>query len=142
MKKVFLFALSALLFSFTSNAQITRKANPSQKIQSDSSRDHQSGRMMHRLNLSPDQKVKIKALRQSTRQQRDAILNDKTLTGEQKKIKMRELHKSQYKKMSTILTPDQQAKRNAYLQKMRTERKLNDRKTGNDNKSVSTTGTQ
>jgi len=65
---------------------------------------------MTQLNLNADQKTQMKALHQDMKQQRDAIMNDQTLTADQKKQKMKELRKAQSEKMNTILTPDQQAK--------------------------------
>ena len=65
---------------------------------------------MTQLNLNADQKTQMKALHQDMKQQRDAIMNDQTLTADQKKQKMKELRKAQSEKMNSILTPDQQAK--------------------------------
>ncbi len=65
---------------------------------------------MAQLNLNADQKTQMKALHQDMKQQRDAVMNDQTLTADQKKQKMKELRKAQSEKMNSILTPDQQAK--------------------------------
>lgn len=65
---------------------------------------------MTQLNLNADQKTQMKALHQDMKQQRDSIMNDQTLTADQKKQKMKELRKAQSEKMNSILTPDQQAK--------------------------------
>ena len=139
MKKIFLFAVAGFFFISNTNAQVTRNTNPSQRLQSDSSRHHQRGHMMDQLNLTPDQKSQMKSLRQSNKQERDAINNDASLSQDQKYGKMKELRKSQLDKMNSILTPDQQAKRNAFIQKMRTERKMNGNKRyRNFNKSDST----
>lgn len=134
MKKLFLIVTAGFFISVGANAQVARNTNPSQKIQSDSARHHHRGELMSQLNLTPDQKSQMKSLRQSNKQEREAIMNDASLTQEQKKAKMKELHQSQSEKMNTILTPDQQAKRNAYIQKMRSERKMNGRKNRSTNK--------
>ncbi|HEY5391145.1 MAG TPA: hypothetical protein VIJ57_03435 [Hanamia sp.] len=127
MKKVFLFVTAALLFAATSNAQVQRNSSSSQRVQSDSARHGRNGKMMNELNLSQDQKTQIKSLHQENKQQRDAIKNDASLTPDQKKQKMKELHQSQSDKMNSILTPDQQAKR----KQMIAERKQNRQTNGN-----------
>ena len=127
MKKVFLFVTAALLFAATSNAQVQRNSSSSQRVQSDSARHGRNGKMMNELNLSQDQKTQIKSLHQENKQQRDAIKNDASLTPDQKKQKMKELHQSQSDKMNSILTPDQQAKR----KQMMAERKQNHQVNGN-----------
>ena len=138
MKKLFLFAIAGFLFALNTNAQVTRNTNPSQRVQSDSARQHYRGHIMDQLNLTPDQISKMKLLRQSNNQERDAINNDASLTQDQKYEKMKELRKSQSDNMNSILTPDQQAKRNAYIQKMRADRKMNGKRYRNFNNSDST----
>jgi Spy/CpxP family protein refolding chaperone len=125
MKRLFLFALSGFIFMTSANAQITRKSNPSQRVQSDTARHHHKNEMMSQLNLNQDQKSQLKSLRQSNKLQRDNIKNDPTLTQTQKKEKMKELRQSQSDKMNSILTPEQQTKRKAYIQKMKAKRKMN-----------------
>ncbi|HEY5464233.1 MAG TPA: hypothetical protein VIJ95_13310 [Hanamia sp.] len=139
MKKLFLFALTGFIFTISSNAQVARNTNPSQNVQSDSSHHHHRGDMMAQLNLSSDQKSQLKSLRESNKQQREEINNDATLTQDQKRAKMRNMHKSQSDKINSILTPDQQAKRNAYIQKMKANRKMNGRKNWKSNKPADTT---
>lgn len=134
MKKLFLFALTGFFFAVSANAQIERNTNPSQKVQSDSAHHHHRGEMMDQLNLSPDQKSQMKSLRESNKQQRDEIKNDASLTQDQKRARMKELYKSQSEKMNSILTPDQQAKRNTYIKKMRTDKKMNGGKKWRGNK--------
>jgi Spy/CpxP family protein refolding chaperone len=132
MKKLFLFAVAGFFFAINTNAQVSRKTNRAQKIQSDSSR-HQRGEMMDQLNLTPDQKSQIKSLHESNKQERDAIKNDASLTQEQKRAKMKDLQKSQSQKMNGILTPDQQAKRKAFMEKRRSEGKMHHKKSNGTN---------
>lgn len=108
MKKLFLFAIAGLFFAATSNAQVQREVPQSQQTQTKPSQ-HQKG-MMDQLNLSPDQKSQMKTLHQDMKQQRESIMNDQTLTADQKKQKMKEFRKSQSEKVNGILTPDQQQK--------------------------------
>lgn len=124
MKKLFLVAIAGIFIAINANAQVTRKTNPNQKIQSDSAHRHHRGEMMDQLNLTTDQKSQLKSLHESNKQQRDAIRNDASLSPEQKKAKMKELQKSESDKFNSILTPDQQAKRKAYMEKRKSERKM------------------
>ena len=62
------------------------------------------------LNLTSDQQADLKSIRESAKQQVQAIKNDSSLTSEQKKAKFQELRKSTHEQMMAKLTPDQQAK--------------------------------
>lgn len=124
MKKLFISLLAISLFSFNGNAQVKRDVTQSQKMRSDTSRHFRKGQMMNDLNLTADQKAKMKEIQQSTKEQRDAIRNDASLTPEQKMAKMKDLRKSQSEKVNSILTPDQQAKRKASMEKMRSNGRM------------------
>jgi Spy/CpxP family protein refolding chaperone len=63
---------------------------------------------MARLNLTPDQKSQLDPIFQSTRQQVQAVRNDTSLTAEQKKEKIREIHEGTKSQVNSILTPEQQ----------------------------------
>lgn len=136
MKKLFLFAIAAMFFTINSNAQVSRGKNPSQKVQSDSLPAHKKA-MMNELNLTPDQKSKMKAIHESAKEQRNAIKSDSTLTQDEKRAKMKDFQKSQSQKINSILTPDQQAKRNAYMKNMKQQRKGQHKKSGATTPSVS-----
>jgi Spy/CpxP family protein refolding chaperone len=125
MKKLFLIAIAGFFFVANTNAQVKRESAHSQKVQSDSTHHFKKGQMMDDMNLTADQKTQLKALHQDMKQQRDAIKNDATLTPEQKKDKMKDLHKAQSEKMNAILTPDQQAKRKAFMEKRKENQKMN-----------------
>ncbi len=120
MKKILLFAIAGFFFAANSNAQVKREVPQSQQTQSDSSH-HKRGMMMDQLNLTPDQKSQMKTLHENMKQQREAITNDASLTADQKKEKMKELHKSQSDKVNAILTPGQQEK----MKELRKERMKN-----------------
>lgn len=121
MKKLFLVAIAGLFFAANSNAQVKRNAPQSQQMRSDSSRHFKKGNMMNELNLTADQKTQMKTVHQDMKQQREAIMNDQSLTSDQKKEKMKDLRKSQSEKVNTILTPDQQSK----MKEMRKQRMKN-----------------
>ena len=91
--------------------------------------------MMDNLNLTADQKAQLKTMREDAKQQREAIQNDATLTADQKKAKMKELHKTQSDKMKSILTPEQQATWKANMQQMKENSKMNGKR--GKNKSTS-----
>ncbi len=131
MKKLFLLATAACLFTILSNAQVSREANPSQKVQSDSMHAHKKA-MMDELDLTADQKSQMKAIQESTKQQREAIKNDASLTQDEKRAKMKDLQKSHSQKVNSILTVDQQAKRNAYIKNMKQQRKGQHKYSGDD----------
>jgi len=129
MKNLFLVVMAGFFFVMNTNAQVSGNANPNRKFRSDSSHHHR-GQMMEQLNLTPDQKSQLKSLHESNKQQRDAIKNDASLTQDQKRAKMKDLQKSQSEKFNSILTTDQLAKRNAYIQKMKANRKMNGKQSG------------
>ena len=139
MKKLFISLFAIGVFVSTGNAQVQRDANRSHRVQPDSSRHFKKG-MMSDLNLTEDQKSQMKEIQQSSRQQRESIKNDASLTPDQKKAKMKELQKSQSAKVNTILTPEQQAKRKANMEKMKANGKMQGRRghyRGNKNSSTS-----
>lgn len=113
MKKLLVMLIATCLFAVNGNAQVKRNVDPAQKMQRDSMH-RKSSEMMKDLNLTADQKAQMKEMRQSNKQQREAIKNDASLSQDQKTAKMKELHKSQMDKMNSILTPDQQSKMKTY----------------------------
>lgn len=124
MKKLILLAIAGLFFAVNSNAQTQRVMPKHQGMTSDSVHQYKRGTMMQELNLSVDQKAKMKALHEDLHQQRNAIQNDTTLSLDQKKEKMKELHKTQMQKMNLILTPEQQAKLKTFREQRRHNHKL------------------
>ena len=63
---------------------------------------------MAALNLTPDQKSKLQPIFQSSRQQAQAVRNDASLTPDQKRAKLRDIHRSSMSQFNSILTPEQQ----------------------------------
>lgn len=128
MKKLLVIAIATCFFAVNSNAQVKRNVDPSQKTQSDSTHKNRNGKMMKDLNLTPDQKSKMKEIHQSTQQQKDAIKNDAGLTQEQKVQKFKELRSSQQEKMNSILTQDQKVKMKAMKQHRKSDSKMKGKK--------------
>lgn len=62
------------------------------------------------LNLTDDQKVKIKPIIESTDAQAQSIRQDTSLTPQDRRAKMRDLHEKTMTQIRGILTPEQQAK--------------------------------
>jgi Spy/CpxP family protein refolding chaperone len=59
------------------------------------------------LNLSDDQKSKIKDIFTDAKSKREAIMTDTSLTDDQKRTKMKELHAGIMSKVNEVLTPEQ-----------------------------------
>jgi Spy/CpxP family protein refolding chaperone len=60
------------------------------------------------LNLTDDQKAKVKDIFADAKAKHQAVVNDTSLTDDQKKAKLKELHESTIAKVNGVLTPDQQ----------------------------------
>ncbi len=67
-------------------------------------------RMEAKLGLTADQQSKLKALFQSNRQQRQAVLTNASLTNEQKQTQLSQIRQTSQAQLSTILTPEQLTK--------------------------------
>ena len=59
------------------------------------------------LKLSKEQKQQVKKFKQSAKAKKSAIKNNSALTEDQKKIKLKQVHKENRKKLEAILTPEQ-----------------------------------
>lgn len=64
-------------------------------------------RMSEDLNLTEEQKTKIKAIMEQQRPQLEALRDDKTLTPEQRREKHQELREQLRAKIDAVLTPEQ-----------------------------------
>ena len=60
------------------------------------------------LNLTDDQKAKVKDILADAKTKRQSVLTDTSLNDEQKRAKMKELHEATIAKMNEVLTPEQQ----------------------------------
>ena len=61
------------------------------------------------LNLTDDQKAKVKDILADAKTKRQAVVSDTSLNEEQKRAKMKELHEGMTSKLNEVLTPEQQA---------------------------------
>jgi periplasmic protein CpxP/Spy len=66
--------------------------------------------LSEKLNLTDDQKAKLKPILEDGAQQFKSVKDDTSLTPEQKKAKMKAAHESMHSQINAILTPEQQAK--------------------------------
>ena len=62
------------------------------------------------LNLTDDQKTKLKPILEDQAQQIKAVHNDTSLSQEQKRAKIKSLHESFHDQINAMLTPEQQVK--------------------------------
>jgi len=60
------------------------------------------------LNLTDEQKAKVKDIFADAKTKRQAVSSDASLSDEQKKAKMKELHSATMAKLNEVLTPEQQ----------------------------------
>jgi Spy/CpxP family protein refolding chaperone len=93
----------------TSN-QATAGSDKGSSVQAPRERGERGEMFAQELNLTPEQKAELKSLRETEKQQAQAIKNDSSLTSEQKKAKFHELRKSSHEQMMAKLTPEQQQK--------------------------------
>ena len=73
--------------------------------------------LTEKLNLTDEQRTKLKPILQDQAQQLKAVHDDTSLTPEQKTAKMKAIHASFHDQVNAVLTPEQQAK----LKEMRHE---------------------
>lgn len=67
-------------------------------------------RMGRKLNLTDDQKTKLKPIFQDEWQEMKPVREDASLSREQKREKMKSIHEKYRAQIEGVLTPDQQAK--------------------------------
>jgi Spy/CpxP family protein refolding chaperone len=66
--------------------------------------------LSEKLNLTDDQKAKLKPILQDQMQQMKAVREDSSLSQEQQRAKMKSIHESLHDQINAVLTPEQQAK--------------------------------
>jgi Spy/CpxP family protein refolding chaperone len=120
--KISLVVFSLSLITISASAQIERKpllttADSARAMSVDKNADKQSRKdRLKELNLTREQKGKLKELHQSGKAAKAAIENNTQLSAAEKKIQMRELQKAQAEKMQAILTPEQREKFKASIE--------------------------
>ena len=66
--------------------------------------------LTEKLNLTADQKAKVKPILEDQAQQMKAVREDASLSQEQQKAKMKAIHGSCHDQINGVLTPEQQTK--------------------------------
>ena len=115
--KISLLAFALSLVTLSASAQIERKpvvaakSDSTQTTTTDNKVDKQSRKeRMRELDLTREQKGKMKEIMQANKAAKEAIENNTQLSEADKKKQMRELQKSMAQKIEAILTPEQMEK--------------------------------
>lgn len=114
--KIPLIVLTLSLGTLSSSAQIERKpalikTDSVQAVRSGTEADQQSRKdRLKELDLSREQKMKLKEIREANKTAKEAIENNTQLTEQDKKKQLRTLQKEQAKQVQAILTPEQREK--------------------------------
>jgi Spy/CpxP family protein refolding chaperone len=66
--------------------------------------------LSERLNLTDDQKAKLKPILEDKMKQMKAVHEDSSLSPDQKRTKMKSIHDSLHEQINAVLTPEQQTK--------------------------------
>lgn len=102
-------------FSLTARAQDTATQQPSAQAEPQSGTHHMQHQsrlewMSKELNLTDDQKDKIKPILDDEASKMKSVHDDTSLSQDQKRDKMKELRENTDSQINPILTPDQQKK--------------------------------
>ena len=115
--KILFIAFILSLITISASAQIERKpvvvakSDSAQTITTDNKVDKQSRKeRMRELDLTREQKGKMKEIMQANKAAKEAIENNTQLSEADRKKQMRELQKSMAQKIQAILTPEQMEK--------------------------------
>ncbi|MFT4093136.1 MAG: hypothetical protein QM640_05815 [Niabella sp.] len=124
-KAIFLAAAISALSITATYAQDTDAPPPPPKEKKEGGDRKGPGgmKMYEDLNLTQEQKDKIKAIEDENRPKLQAIRQDASLSDDDKRSKSMELRKAQKEKIDEILTPEQKTKLDEKMKKMREERK-------------------
>lgn len=114
--KISLIAFILSLVTVSASAQIERKpvaakTDSAQTTTNDNKLDKQSRKERFKeLDLTREQKGKMKEITQANKAAKEAIENNTQLSDQDKKKQLRELQKAQMQKIQAILTPEQREK--------------------------------
>ena len=81
--------------------------------------DDQLKNLTYRLSLTADQQAKIKPILEDTHAQSQTLMNDSSLSQDERRNKMRSLHETSSTKIRDVLNDDQKKKFDAWQQEMR-----------------------
>ena len=77
------------------------------------------------LNLTDYQKTKVKDIFADAKTKKQAVSSDASLSEEQKKAKMKELHTATMAKVNEVLTPEQQTELKSKMEAAKTKAPMN-----------------
>lgn len=81
--------------------------------------EHRIEMLTQKLNLTPDQVTQIKAIDADTMKQAQAVRGDTSLSQQDRRAKMMDIHKASEDKIRAVLTDDQKTKYDALQAEMR-----------------------
>jgi Spy/CpxP family protein refolding chaperone len=98
-----------MVVALSATVALPRPAVPAQAAARDGGMRDRLQAAVESLNLTDEQKPKVKDIFADVKTKRQAIFTDSSLSEDQKKAKMKELHDGTVAKLNEVLTPDQQA---------------------------------
>jgi Spy/CpxP family protein refolding chaperone len=84
-----------------------QKSQPQQEEPQANTPQGRRGLDDERLKLSADQKKQIQEIRENAKSQAQSVRNDTSLTPEQKREKIRQIHRDAGRQIDAVLTPEQ-----------------------------------
>jgi protein CpxP len=99
-----------LASSVTTRAQDAQESKAQAQTEAGPHHGQQLERLGKELNLTDDQKAKVKPILDEQTKQMHATQEDTSLTQEQKRDKMKQIHQTTHSQINEILTPEQQKK--------------------------------
>ena len=116
MKKYLLALVVMAAFSTAGFSQVQRKRATSDSARTPAANEHDAAMRRERFrnaDLDSAQQLKMQQLDVQRKESRKKIMDDTTLTPDQKKAKLMELRQKQMQEAKEVLTPEQQAKMRA-----------------------------
>jgi Spy/CpxP family protein refolding chaperone len=107
---ILLFLAAALTFAQPSQESQAPTPDKHAGMHHEESADQHLQMLSEKLNLTDDQKAKIKPILQDQMRQMKAVHEDTSLSEEQKRAKMKSVHESLHDQINAVLTPEQQTK--------------------------------
>lgn len=143
MKKIF----AILAITFMGQLAFAQQASSTEAGKSKSERKefhkrgkHRKAAMMKQLNLSEEQKAKLKEMKAAHKERAQAIKNDSKLSDEQKKEQLKALKGERKKNMEAVLNDEQKAQMKEMKAKMKAEKKHHKKMKSDKTGEATTTG--
>ena len=99
-----------LASSVTTRAQDAQESKAQAQTEAGPHHGQQLERLSKELNLTDEQKEKVKPILDEQTKQMHAAQEDTSLTQQQKRDKMKQIHQTTHSQINEILTPEQQKK--------------------------------